>query len=206
MPTRLMRRIGSPLLTPHHTQRHLELLLRGLVRRSRLLSLLVRASNPNLSNKRPHGTWGHSCGLRSDDTITCWGNNDYGQTDAPTGSSKTVTAGSQHSCGLRSDDTITCWPPLPAGVSWVAAEAETTTPGETASGDCYVGLVVSPGGRCTYVGTAEDFWVDDSGRGHFAFFTAGTGISARNTNINGVLYNFAASKQDDGTWLIEAAG
>ena len=73
-------------------------------------------------------------------------------------------------------------------------------------GDCYAGLVVGPGERCTYPGTSQEFWVDDSGRGHFVFFTAGTGIDARGTTINGVTYNFKASKQADGTWLIEAAG
>ena len=51
----------------------------------------------------------HSCGLRSDDTITCWGNNGAGRTDAPAGVFKAVSAGGFHSCGLRSDDTITCW-------------------------------------------------------------------------------------------------
>ena len=73
-------------------------------------------------------------------------------------------------------------------------------------GDCYAGLVVGPGESCTYPGTTQEFWVDDSGRGHFIFFTAGTGIDARNTTINAVTYNFKASKQADGTWLIEAAG
>ena len=51
----------------------------------------------------------HSCGLRSDDTITCWGNNEHGRSNAPGGSFKAVSAGNLHSCGLRSDDTITCW-------------------------------------------------------------------------------------------------
>ena len=62
----------------------------------------------------------HSCGLRTDDTITCWGLNTFGQADAPAGSFKAVTAGSGHSCGLRTDSTITCWPSTPAGVSWVS--------------------------------------------------------------------------------------
>jgi len=66
--------------------------------------------------------------------------------------------------------------------------------------------VVSPGESCVYPGTPEEFSVDSSGRGHFLFFTAGTGINARNTTINGVRYDFAASKQADGTWVIEAAG
>ena len=51
----------------------------------------------------------HSCGLRADDTIVCWGNNDRGQSDAPQGAFKAVTAGDRHSCGLRTDDTIECW-------------------------------------------------------------------------------------------------
>ena len=51
----------------------------------------------------------HSCGLRTDATITCWGNNYYGQADAPSGTYSAVTAGKDYSCGLRTDATITCW-------------------------------------------------------------------------------------------------
>ena len=69
-----------------------------------------------------------------------------------------------------------------------------------------MGLIVRPGEGCTYPGTSAEFSVDSSGTGRFLFFAAGTGISARNTTINGVTYYFAASKQDDGTWIIEAAG
>ncbi len=83
----------------------------------------------------------------------------------------------------------------------------TPTPAsEGADGVCHVGLIVSPGESCTYPGTSTEFTVDSSGTGRFLFFTAGTGIDARNTTINGVTYNFKASKQDDGNWIIEAAG
>ena len=51
----------------------------------------------------------HSCGVRSDGTITCWGNNDYGQADPPTGTFTAVSAGETNSCGLRTDGTVTCW-------------------------------------------------------------------------------------------------
>ena len=81
----------------------------------------------------------------------------------------------------------------------------TPTP-ERADGVCHVGLIVRPGERCTYPGTSTEFSVDSSGTGRFLFFTAGTGIDARNTTINGVTYNFKASKQGDGTWIIEAVG
>ena len=53
--------------------------------------------------------WDHTCGLRTDGTITCWGNNNYGQADAPGGQFNTVTAGGYHSCGIRTDGTHTCW-------------------------------------------------------------------------------------------------
>ena len=52
---------------------------------------------------------GHSCGLRADDTIECWGWNEYGQVGAPAGTFTAITAGEGHSCGLRADSTITCW-------------------------------------------------------------------------------------------------
>ncbi|MXZ98609.1 MAG: hypothetical protein F4Z23_06170, partial [Acidimicrobiaceae bacterium] len=51
----------------------------------------------------------HSCGLRTDATITCWGRNDEGQTDEPPGTFTAVTSGAGRSCGLRNDATIICW-------------------------------------------------------------------------------------------------
>lgn len=72
---------------------------------------------------------------------------------------------------------------------------------------CSVGLVVRPGASCVYPGgDRPEFSVDSSGRGRFLFFTAGTGINARNTTVSGVVYDFAASRQDDGSWVVEAAG
>ena len=54
------------------------------------------------------GRW-HSCGLRDDGTVTCWGHNDFGQTADPLGTFAAVSAGGEHSCGLRTDGTVTCW-------------------------------------------------------------------------------------------------
>ena len=59
----------------------------------------------------------HSCGLRTDGTITCCGNNAYGKANAPDGQYSAATAGGEHvftagtwhSCGLRTNGTITCW-------------------------------------------------------------------------------------------------
>lgn len=81
-----------------------------------------------------------------------------------------------------------------------------TRPAGVAPGECYVGLIVQPGGSCRYPGTSQGFSVSASGRGNFGFSSGGTGVYMQNTTINGVLYNFAASKQSDGNWIIEAAG
>ncbi len=51
----------------------------------------------------------HSCAIRNDGTVTCWGYNSAGQAEAPEGRFKAVAAGSGHTCGLRADDTIECW-------------------------------------------------------------------------------------------------
>ena len=96
--------------------------------------------------------------------------------------------------------------PGPTATPTPTRTATPTPASETADGVCHVGLIVRPGESCTYPGTPAEFSVDSSGTGRFLFFTAGTGIDARNTTINGVTYNFKASKQGDGTWIIEAAG
>ena len=51
----------------------------------------------------------HSCALRTDDTVACWGSNTYGQLDAPDGTFTAVSAGLEHTCALRSNQSIACW-------------------------------------------------------------------------------------------------
>ena len=52
---------------------------------------------------------GHTCGLRADGTVVCWGDNQHAQAHALDGYFRAVSAGGNHSCGLRSDNTILCW-------------------------------------------------------------------------------------------------
>ena len=78
--------------------------------------------------------------------------------------------------------------------------------GAQGAGDCYVGLVVRPGGSCTYPGTDVEFVVDDSGSGRLLFFSSGQRLELRATSINGVEYTFVASRQSGGGWLIEEVG
>ena len=62
----------------------------------------------------------HSCGLRTDGTITCWGDDYNGQSTPPEGQFIDIAAGFTHSCGLRTDGAITCW-----GSNWYG---ESTSP------------------------------------------------------------------------------
>ena len=51
----------------------------------------------------------HTCALRTNGAIECWGANEYGQTDTPTGSYAAVSAGGWHTCALRTNGAIECW-------------------------------------------------------------------------------------------------
>ncbi|CAK0756533.1 exported hypothetical protein [Gammaproteobacteria bacterium] len=54
------------------------------------------------------GTY-HTCGLKIDNTLVCWGYNGSGQAMPPTDFFKQVSAGGDHTCGLKTDNTLTCW-------------------------------------------------------------------------------------------------
>lgn len=51
----------------------------------------------------------HTCGLRLDGTVACWGNNDYGQTDAPPDSFIAIAAQNWASCGIKAGGEVVCW-------------------------------------------------------------------------------------------------
>ena len=51
----------------------------------------------------------HSCALRLDGAVVCWGGNQRGQLDAPLGQYILISAGSYHSCALRTDGAVVCW-------------------------------------------------------------------------------------------------
>ena len=76
--------------------------------------------------------------------------------------------------------------------------------GGDSGGACTAGLVVNPGGSCTYKGFT--FSVSSSGTGSIAFFSAGNSIDARGSTINGVRWNFYASRNSDSnSWTIHTA-
>ncbi len=66
-------------------------------------------------------TGNHACGIRSDNSLHCWGGNNRGQLgvgdtadrNVPTalsaGTWSQVSLGDEHSCGVRPDGTLWCW-------------------------------------------------------------------------------------------------
>ena len=65
------------------------------------------ATNPTF--KTVTAGYTHACGVKADDTVTCWGYNRSGRSDAPEGEFTTVSAGGDHSCGVKVDSTVACW-------------------------------------------------------------------------------------------------
>ena len=52
----------------------------------------------------------HSCGLRADSTVECWGLDDDGQASPPPdGHFSAIAAGGAHTCALRADGAVECW-------------------------------------------------------------------------------------------------
>ena len=51
----------------------------------------------------------HTCGVRSNGSVACWGWNESGQATPPAGSFVSVSAGGGHTCGVRSDGSVACW-------------------------------------------------------------------------------------------------
>jgi alpha-tubulin suppressor-like RCC1 family protein len=51
----------------------------------------------------------HTCTLRSNGTVICWGDNSSGQINPPAGTFTQISAGYLHTCGVRTDGTVACW-------------------------------------------------------------------------------------------------
>ena len=55
----------------------------------------------------------HTCALRTDATVACWGWNGNGRATPPEGEFTAVSAGGEHTCGVRADGAVVCWGELP---------------------------------------------------------------------------------------------
>jgi len=59
----------------------------------------------------------HTCALRADNSVACWGLNKDGQSSPPDGTFVQISAGGSHTCGLRADGIVACWGDNNAGES-----------------------------------------------------------------------------------------
>ena len=51
----------------------------------------------------------HACALLDSGAVECWGDNTWGQADAPGGTFTAISAGYDHTCGLRPSGAVECW-------------------------------------------------------------------------------------------------
>ena len=51
----------------------------------------------------------HTCGIRTDGSVACWGANRYGESIPPPSELALVSAGAGYTCGLTTDGSLTCW-------------------------------------------------------------------------------------------------
>ena len=51
----------------------------------------------------------HTCGVREDGSLACWGWDAVGQATPPQGRFTSVSAGWFHTCGVREDGSLACW-------------------------------------------------------------------------------------------------
>jgi hypothetical protein len=112
----------------------------------------------------------HTCGLRTDGSVACWGLLQLGGGDAPAMSFSSIAAGLYHGCGIRNDDAgLTCWGSnqqgqanAPSGTFQDVAAGRFTTCAVSTAGalscwglDGFGGVLVPPGGTFASVGTGS---------------------------------------------------
>ena len=51
----------------------------------------------------------HTCGVRSNGTVLCWGQGTYGETTPPAGTFTQVSAGNIFTCGVSTSGSVLCW-------------------------------------------------------------------------------------------------
>ena len=96
--------------------------------------------------------FGHTCTVRTDSTMACWGRNTSGQAEAPGGTFKSVAIGPHHSCGLRTDGAVLCWGSNHHGKSVPPAGTFKAMPTRCLSPVAYEATATLPAGATTKTG------------------------------------------------------
>ena len=80
----------------------------------------------------------YTCGIRTDETVSCWGINPAAGIGSPDGEFTALGTGDLATCGLRTDRTITCWQRYGQPLRHSPSEGEYTT--LTARGEFYCAI------------------------------------------------------------------
>ena len=150
------------------------------------------------------GRW-HTCGLRADGTIQCWGANSWGQADPPAGTYAAVAAGHRHSCAVRTDGAIRCWGNDYRGLTDVPPGTYT----EVTAGNAHnCGLLKDGTARCW---GNSDHGLTDAPPGAYRAVSAGSGYtcglrSDRTIECWGGAYHYGHSDAPPGTHTAIAGG
>ncbi|MDE2998487.1 MAG: hypothetical protein OXU79_05335 [Gemmatimonadota bacterium] len=166
----------------------------------------TRAYDLQLRTETPQGRWNDVCVTytnRSDESFTAYA--------GPWIYSPDLEPSTTYEFRYRYRNSSSCdtgspgpWSPIVEGTTADSGTGDGGGGGGGSLGACRAGLVVDPGETCTYKGNT--FSVSSSGRGSIAFFSAGTGIDARGATINGVRWNFHATKNSgSNSWTIHVA-
>jgi alpha-tubulin suppressor-like RCC1 family protein len=122
----------------------------------------------------------HSCALHSDGTVSCWGDNNFGQQgrggdlnandDQPTAAkvpgisdAVALTAGINHNCALRATGQILCWGANNEAQLGNGGSADTATPTATIGLNNIVSIVAASNNTCALSAQGQVFcWGDNS--------------------------------------------
>lgn len=76
-----------------------------------IVVLAILALAPGLAEGGVKITAGgaHTCAIKLDQGVVCWGSNSHGQATPPAGAFSAIDAGGLHTCGIRTDGTLACW-------------------------------------------------------------------------------------------------
>jgi alpha-tubulin suppressor-like RCC1 family protein len=140
----------------------------------------------------------HACGLTSDGTAYCWGNNESGQTGTGPGDASVgalpvqsqlrflmLTAGRDFTCGLALDHTAWCWGDNAVGQLGDATGVQQPAPVAVAGGRVFATLAAGDAHVCGIVAAAEIWCWGLNDTRQLGAETSGTCLSIDQSNAGG---------------------